>query len=312
MFYCPSRRPAALYAAPSSLINNATPLGPAGTVAKTDYAGNGGSVGFNLWGKCNGVDCTSGSSVTTGGLLGNDVKTYFPVESTTISANAALAPSATFQWYIPPCNAPLVGAKKAYCPGVSTTNTASNVSFTGVIWYRSQVSMRQISDGTSKVYLIGEKYLDQFSATATNTQYANGNGDEGSLYHGMCPALIRLAASGGAYTPTVPPQAATSAGTAGDPTKQYLYPPKQDSPIWPGEMTGNSLSGGGFNPIPAGALQDWYGYFSFGSAHAGGFNMAFCDGSVHTILYEIDPAVHAMLSDRQDGLAFDASQYIPQ
>ncbi len=39
----------------------------------------------------------------------------------------------------------------------------TNTGFTGVIWYRSQISLRQIPDGSSKVYLIGEKYLDQFT-----------------------------------------------------------------------------------------------------------------------------------------------------
>ena len=38
--------------------------------------------------------------------------------------------------------------------------------------------------------------------------------------------------------------------------------------------------------------------------------MAFCDGSVHIILYNIDPPVHAMLSNRLDGQTIDASQYV--
>ena len=38
--------------------------------------------------------------------------------------------------------------------------------------------------------------------------------------------------------------------------------------------------------------------------------MAFCDGSVHTITYEIDPTVHAMLSDRRDGNTPDAAPYL--
>ena len=33
-----------------------------------------------------------------------------------------------------------------------------------MIWYRSQVGLKQIPDGTSKVFLFGEKYLDQISA----------------------------------------------------------------------------------------------------------------------------------------------------
>ena len=63
-----------------------------------------------------------------------------------------------------------------------------------MIWYRSQVGLKQIPDGTSKVYLFGEKYLDQF--TATHTDVSPGNGDEESVYHGFCALLIRLAGSG--------------------------------------------------------------------------------------------------------------------
>jgi prepilin-type N-terminal cleavage/methylation domain-containing protein/prepilin-type processing-associated H-X9-DG protein len=40
---------------------------------------------------------------------------------------------------------------------------------------------------------------------------------------------------------------------------------------------------------------------AFGSAHQGGFQMSFCDGSVRTIEYEIDLTTHQYLSDRDDG-----------
>ena len=47
----------------------------------------------------------------------------------------------------------------------------------------------------------------------------------------------------------------------------------------------------------------------FGSAHAAGFNMAFCDGSVKVMNYSIDPTIHSYLGSRNDGNAIDAKKY---
>ena len=37
--------------------------------------------------------------------------------------------------------------------------------------------------------------------------------------------------------------------------------------------------------------------------------MAFCDGSVRTINYTIDPLIHESLGNRDDGAPIDASSY---
>jgi len=47
----------------------------------------------------------------------------------------------------------------------------------------------------------------------------------------------------------------------------------------------------------------------FGSVHAGGFNMSFCDGSIHTISYSIDGEVYRRLGNRKDGQPIDGSRF---
>jgi prepilin-type processing-associated H-X9-DG protein len=41
--------------------------------------------------------------------------------------------------------------------------------------------------------------------------------------------------------------------------------------------------------------------YAFGSAHAGSLNMAFCDGSVRTVSYDIDQNTHRYQANRLDG-----------
>jgi prepilin-type N-terminal cleavage/methylation domain-containing protein/prepilin-type processing-associated H-X9-DG protein len=54
----------------------------------------------------------------------------------------------------------------------------------------------------------------------------------------------------------------------------------------------------------SGVARDTVGYSAdsiWGSAHLAGFNMAFCDGSVHTIGYSITSTVNGLLGNRADG-----------
>ncbi len=46
----------------------------------------------------------------------------------------------------------------------------------------------------------------------------------------------------------------------------------------------------------------------FGSAHASGFGMGFCDGSVKMMSYAVDPLVHRYLGSRNDGRAIDGTK----
>ena len=46
---------------------------------------------------------------------------------------------------------------------------------------------------------------------------------------------------------------------------------------------------------------------AFGSSHHGSMNAVFADGSVHNVLYGIDPTVFSYLGNKSDGQAFDTS-----
>jgi len=59
-------------------------------------------------------------------------------------------------------------------------------------------------------------------------------------------------------------------------------------------------------------LQDQegnHGNFFFGSAHSSGFNVTFCDGSVHQISYLIDPTLFSYFGGRDDGEIVDGSKF---
>lgn len=154
-----------------------------------------------------------------------------------------------------------------------TSDPANTTHYqTGVIFYRSEIKPRRIVDGLSNTYLIGEKLM------STNVyESVDGDGigswerygDNQNAYVGFEWDNHRVAwAPDQTYKDT-----------------PEVYQPQQDS--------------AGQNN----ATYDRRFAFAFGSAHSGGLNMAYCDGSVATINYDIEPEIHRSNAMRYDDQA---------
>lgn len=141
---------------------------------------------------------------------------------------------------------------------------------TGVSYYRSTLPMKRIEDGASNTYMVGEKALDidayEGSAGANAASPGFSWGENECIYTGW--EWDNHAAAWNALI---------GSGEGAIEASQ----PSQDR-------------GGVVAPFPA---------RKFGSAHVGGLNMVYCDGSVHTIAYDIDYLTHAALANRLDGKA---------
>jgi prepilin-type N-terminal cleavage/methylation domain-containing protein len=57
-------------------------------------------------------------------------------------------------------------------------------------------------------------------------------------------------------------------------------------------------------------MRTYTDYFCFGSAHPTTWQASFCDGSVHTISYDIDTELHRRLGNRCDGQVVDKSKLL--
>ena len=133
----------------------------------------------------------------------------------------------------------------------------SNVTDGIIYTSRRGISVRDITDGTSNTYAVGEKLVD--------TQAMELGGDWGND-----------------ESPYV--------SNHGDGLRWGNAPPMMDEPGCIMNATNDNWSANGY-----------YTVNRFGSAHAAGINMAFCDGSVRMIPYDIDPTTHRCLCNRKDG-----------
>jgi prepilin-type N-terminal cleavage/methylation domain-containing protein/prepilin-type processing-associated H-X9-DG protein len=137
----------------------------------------------------------------------------------------------------------------------------------GVSHYRSQITIQRIEDGTSNTYMVGEKWLgsDRYDSSSGNSATPGFSwGENQSAYSGFEWDQHRVAWN-------------RLAGQSEANIEKYQ--PSQDQ------------AGIGVNDPEV----------KFGSAHAGGFNMVFCDGSVRAINYDINYLTHAGLANRLDG-----------
>ncbi len=149
----------------------------------------------------------------------------------------------------------------------SENNLLNN--FDGLSTYRSEVSIAQITDGTSNTLLVGEKYMNPL-------QYDTGDGcaDNNSLFQGNDWDTNRWVVG-----LVVPANNRPVTAQRIDSDSRDLRMPRQDTP--------------GFENCTR----------RFGSVHAAGFNAGFCDGSVRLVSYDIDEWVYYGYGSREDGVA---------
>jgi prepilin-type processing-associated H-X9-DG protein len=141
---------------------------------------------------------------------------------------------------------------------------------TGATYRRSMVRLRDVRDGASQTYLVGEKCLNP-------RHYLDGKSidDNQGWDSSFCYDVIRWT---GIPSSTNPKLGVASATVS----------PMQDT-------------------VGPDSTFPWKSLF--GSAHSNSFNMALCDGSVHAISYTIDPETHHRLGNIADGQPVDAKAF---
>lgn len=147
----------------------------------------------------------------------------------------------------------------------------------GICYERSKVKISQITDGTSKTYMVGEKFV-----TVDNYETGADPGDNETWCTGFNNDNYRVTGAWQTSSSTFVPL----------PPLQHVV----------GEPPGLPASLG--NPASTPAVTANPATYSrlFGSAHAGGMNMSLCDGSVDFVSFDIDPQVYLQAGNRNNGV----------
>ncbi|MEX0614092.1 MAG: DUF1559 domain-containing protein, partial [Pirellulales bacterium] len=140
---------------------------------------------------------------------------------------------------------------------------AIKVALTGVSYERSEIGIKRITDGTSKTYMIGEKYI-----YVRDYETGSDPGDNETWCTGFNNDNFRKT---GRISGPLP----------------FEMSPISDSESLPSDRQPNQR---------------------FGSAHAGGWQVALCDGSVAWISFDIDWQLHRDFGNREDGNVVESSR----
>jgi len=229
VFYCPSRRAVGPY-----------PFKTSGNAPWTPITG----LGVTKYGRVTKTDYAANS----GDALYSAAEAFLGEPDMWVPANYEALRTSPKRWTI-------------------TSDPQSIYYQTGVIYYRSEVRPVQITDGTSKTYLIGEKFLSPGLYDDVNVRDGvSMMGDNQTAWAGYEWDNHRVAWN---------PLSNWSQG-------EYQPQPDSDSVVFPN-------------------------IYAFGSPHPAALHMVYCDGSVAAVAYDITPETHRAQAHRMDEGEFGMS-----
>ena len=166
------------------------------------------------------------------------------------------------------------------CNGAITSGVMSDNSGDGVVQFDKAVALYMITDGTSSTLMVAERRLCR-SGSVFNSGTATDDNEGWTI--GWDLDTVAVTTTQVAIDSII----CTEGGSGG-----------ANCPAGDGWNTANATA---MNTLVNPAVPFNYVYgSSFGSAHVGGMNAVFADGSVHTINYAITPTVMYQLGNISD------------